>query len=160
MVTLTESSTPLALLDTNVLVYAIDAEAQHHRASKALLETARDAGGGLCVTPQNLAEFLAIVTDPRRVRQPLTNDEALKAVRGLAALPGLAILPVPVDILERFLGIVERYAMSRQRVFDAYLVATMLGSGVRRIFTFNSTDFASIAEIEVLVPGAHAPASH
>ena len=156
MVTLTGSSTPLTLLDTNVLVYAVDVEAPHHYFSKALLDKAGETGSGLCVAPQNFAEFLAIVTDPRRVQQPLANGTAVETVRGFAALPGLTILPVPVDILRRFLGLAERYAITRQRVFDAYLVATMLGNGVRRIHTFNESDFAPFAEIEVIVPRAPA----
>jgi predicted nucleic acid-binding protein len=37
-------------------------------------------------------------------------------------------------------------------VFDLKIAATMLGNGVRRIYTFNRADFARIAELEVLIP--------
>jgi hypothetical protein len=37
-------------------------------------------------------------------------------------------------------------------VFDLQLVATMLGNGVRRIYTFNAKDFEPFQELEVIVP--------
>jgi len=46
-----------ALVDTNVLVYAVFPAMPHHAASRALLDTAKVAGANLCVAPQNLIEF-------------------------------------------------------------------------------------------------------
>jgi predicted nucleic acid-binding protein len=66
------------LVDTDVLVYAVFPAMPDHAASRALLDTAKTAGANLCVTPQNLIEFFAVVTDPRRVTQPKTPDEALQ----------------------------------------------------------------------------------
>jgi hypothetical protein len=40
------------------------------------------------------------------------------------------------------------------RIFDVQLVAIMLGNEVRRIYTFNIRDFASLPELEVLMPTA------
>jgi predicted nucleic acid-binding protein len=55
------------LLDANVLVYAINADAPQHRASRALLEAARDPSITLYVTSQILCEFYSLITNPRRV---------------------------------------------------------------------------------------------
>ena len=60
-------SNELCLLDANVLVYAFYADAEHHAAARALLDTASNASAALCVTSQVLAEFYSIVTDRRRV---------------------------------------------------------------------------------------------
>ena len=88
-----------ALVDTNVLVYALFPAVPDHAASRALLDTAKAAGTNLYVAPQNLIEFFAVVTDPRLVTQPKTPDEALEAIDDLLALPGLALLPVPSDLI-------------------------------------------------------------
>ena len=37
-------------------------------------------------------------------------------------------------------------------VFDVQLAATMLGNGVRKIYTLNASDFRPFDEIEVLTP--------
>ena len=55
------------LVDTNVLVYALDADAPHHAVARALLEAAREGSSSLYVTPQILCEFYSIVTNARRV---------------------------------------------------------------------------------------------
>jgi toxin-antitoxin system PIN domain toxin len=148
---LTASST-LALLDTNVLVYALDSDSPHHATSAMLLANAENPNAGLCVAPQNLAELLAIVTDPRRVAKPRSIETAVEAVRQLMALPGLVLLPVPLDVCHRLAAIVQKYTVKGQRVFDAFLVATMLGNGITRLWTFNASDFAPFMEIEALAP--------
>ena len=54
------------IVDTNVLVYALDADAPQHEAARALLEAGREAFTTLFVTSQILCEFYSIVTNPRR----------------------------------------------------------------------------------------------
>jgi len=154
--TISPESSTLALVDTNVLVYAVDTEAKQHAVSRALLVQARDPGAGLCVTPQNLAEFYAVLSDRRRVRSPRSPTETVHAITDLLSLPGLALLAVPVDVAKRFIDLLQRHVIVAQHTFDAYLVATMLGNGVTRIHTFNAADFAAFNEIEVLIPRAAA----
>jgi len=153
MTTSTESST-LALLDTNILVYAVNSEAQHHSVSKDLLSRASAAGAALCVAPQNLTEFYAIVTDRRRVPKPVSPAEAVQAIKDLLAMPGLALLTVPVDIVNRWTELLQSRSVSSQHAFDVFLVATMLGNGVQRLYTFNVAHFQVFQEIEVHVPQA------
>jgi predicted nucleic acid-binding protein len=74
------------IVDTNVLVYALDADAPQHAAARALLEAARDdTATTLFVTSQILCEFYSIVTNPRRVPKPRTGIEALAALSDLLA---------------------------------------------------------------------------
>ncbi len=56
------------ILDANVLVYAMDADAPQHAASRALLDAGRSQSARLYVTLQILCEFYSIVTNARRVR--------------------------------------------------------------------------------------------
>jgi predicted nucleic acid-binding protein len=51
------------IIDANVLVYALDADAPQHAASRALLEAARDPSTTLYVSSQILCEFYSIVTN-------------------------------------------------------------------------------------------------
>jgi uncharacterized protein len=143
-----------ALVDTNVLVYALFPAMPDHAASRALLDTAKDAGTNIYVAPQNLIEFFAVVTDPRRVTQPRTPDEALQAIDDLLALPGLALLPVPSDLIIRWSQLVRLSSATRKRAFDTQLVATMLASSIKKIYTFNTADFQvfAFAGIQAVTP--------
>ena len=60
--TSTTMSVEPGIIDANVLVYAMDADAPQHVASRALLNAARDSSTTLHVTSQMLCEFYSIVT--------------------------------------------------------------------------------------------------
>lgn len=69
-----------ALLDANILVYADQAQDEHHEAAKALRDLGQRGALSLCVTPQVLNEYFAVVTNPRRVTRPLQPAEAMAEV--------------------------------------------------------------------------------
>lgn len=143
-----------ALVDTNVLVYALFPAMPDHAASRALLDRAKAADANLFISPQNLIEFFAVVTDPRRVTPAKTNDEALNAVADFLSQPGLALLPVPADLIKRWSQLIHQSSTTKKRAFDTQLVATMLGNNVLKIYTFNVADFQafSFAGIQVATP--------
>ena len=141
-----------ALVDTNVLVYAVYPESEHHAASRGFLDKAQSGELSLCIAVQTLAEFYAVVTDSRRVAVPRGPEEALATMETIAAMPGMTLLPVPADALERLLVLARKYPVTRGAVFDLQLLATMLGNGVRTIYTFNRQHFERFDEIDVLTP--------
>jgi predicted nucleic acid-binding protein len=97
--TTSTSSAELSVLDTNVLVYAHDQDSAYHQAAARLLANANDSDAGLCVTPQTLAEFFAVITSPKRVTNPRSAEEAVLAIERLLLYPGITLLPVPADVV-------------------------------------------------------------
>lgn len=141
-----------ALLDTNVLIYALDPVWPNHTTSRSLVERARRAGSGLCVASQVLAEFYAVTTTPKRVHVPRRPSEVLAFLREMLTWPGLTCLPTPPDIESRWIDLAARRPMSGSRVFDIILAATMIAHGVRIIYTYNDAHFSGIEEIQALQP--------
>lgn len=132
---------------TNVLVYALDADAPQHLASRHLLEEARSGATALYVTSQILCEFYSVVTNPRRVAKPRNAAEAITAISGLLSF--LHVLPVPDRVVEGWLDLLRRRPVTGGDVFDVQLAATMLANGIQRIYTFNTTDFEAFPELVV-----------
>ncbi len=95
-----------------------------------------------------------MITNPRRVSAPFTSDEALAELEKIRALPGLTLLPVPLDVVDRWIALLREHAVTGRHIFDAQLVATMLGNGLTRLYTLNRTDFERFPGIEVLTPVA------
>src|SRR5262249_3463212 len=124
------------LVDTNALVFALFPSAPQHAASRALLDQAKDSGAGLCVFPQMLAEFFAVVTNPRRVSPPKTPEEALQAVEQFLWLPGLTLLPPPSDVVRRWVALVRVRPVTGGEVFDVQAAAAMAGHGIGTIYTY------------------------
>jgi uncharacterized protein len=126
------------LIDANVLVYAMDADAPQHAASRALLEAARDPSKTLYVTSQVLCEFYSIVTNVRRVPTPRSPADALGAISGLLAF--LHVLPTPARAVEGWLDLLRRRPVVGGAVFDLQLVGIMQANNVSRIYTFNASE--------------------
>jgi hypothetical protein len=137
-------------VDTNVLVYALDADAPQHAAARALLEAGRDPANTLYVTPQILGEFCAIVTNPRRVARPRSATEAIAAIGDL--LTYVHVLPVPARMVDAWLDLLRRHPVTGGDVFDLQIAATMQVNGIRRIYTFNVGDFGIFPELAVATP--------
>lgn len=138
------------VVDANVMVYAMDADAPQHAASRALLDAAVGSSTTLYVTPQILCEFYSVVTNARRVRHPRSPQDALLAISGLVAF--LQVLPVPARTVEVMVELLRRHPVSGGDVFDLQLVATMQANGIERIYTFNADDFAVFSELAVVIP--------
>ena len=63
-------------IDTGFLVAAEVLEHVNHQSARAKLTEIVAAGDGFVMAPQVLAEFIHVVTDPRRFAAPLSMDEA------------------------------------------------------------------------------------
>jgi predicted nucleic acid-binding protein len=141
------------VLDTNILVYALYEDAEHHKACRHLLDRAQNGEAALCVTPQMLAEFFSTVTNPRRVTEAKSPEEGISVITAILAMPGMTLLPLPIDIVSRWIALVQQHPISGSRIFDVQIVATMLGNDINRVYTYNTSDFMGFDdEIEVLTP--------
>jgi len=138
------------LVDANVLVYALDADAPQHASSRALLEAARNGSATLFVTLQIICEFYSIVTNARRVSKPRSPADAITAISGFLAF--LRVLAVPVQTAEGLLDLLGRRPVAGGEIFDLQIVATMKANGILRIYTFNGNDFEPFPELDVLTP--------
>lgn len=130
----------MILLDTNVLVYAIQAKAPQHDASRRLVEAVQAGRCPACLFPQILLEFFAVMTDAGRLETPATKAEGLDLVKMYSAI--LPVLQPSHSALDIFLALAEGSGVHGQRVFDCYLVAQAMDAGVGTICTYNIRDFA------------------
>ncbi len=72
------TSKQTCLIDTNILVYAADTTSPFHAASKTLRDRGMKGEISLCVTPQVLLEYFAVVTSPKRVTNPIEPEQAIE----------------------------------------------------------------------------------
>lgn len=139
-------------LDTTFLIQAEVAEHPGHAASRALWRRLLDEGEPLALAPQVLAEFVHVVTDPRRFEHPLDMRQALE--RAELWWHGREIVHVlpsreSTDLFLRWMG---EHALGRKRLLDTQLAATYYSSGVRTIVTTNARDYSVFACFRVLQP--------
>ena len=73
----------------------------------------------------------------------------------MTAAPDPALLDTNVlvyAVITRWAQLLRQNPATKKRAFDTQLVATMLGNGVTKIYTFNTADFQHFTGIQVLVP--------
>lgn len=140
-------------LDTNVLVYSIDLSKENRQKHRAALEILRPSEIEiLCLSSQVITEFYAVITSPKSVAKPLTNQEAMMRIERLIQLPNINLLDLSNNIFNQWLELLKTNPVNGVKVFDLMHLAIMLCNGVTSIYTFNGDDFNWYDEIEVIVP--------
>ena len=141
-----------ALLDSNVLVYAADKNSPFYKASKNLRNKGIKGEISLCICPQVLTEFFAIVTDLKRVQNPISSKEAIKEIEKYLLVSNILTIYPNQESFQKLIELVKKYKIKRQKIFDLQIIAAMLSNGIDKIYTFNTAHFSKIKEIKVLKP--------
>jgi uncharacterized protein len=142
----------MVVVDTNILVYAADADSQWHVKSRDWIEQQRSRPDAWYVTWPILYEFMRVTTHPRVMRKPWSVAGAWAFVSTLLATPGLGVL-VPT---ERHAAVAARLIaelpwLAGNLVHDAHTAVLMREHGVARICT-RDADFRRFAFLEVVEP--------
>ena len=155
--TMTVERSDLALLDSNILIYATQSEAPQHETAKWIRDRAVIGHISACISPQVLTEFYAVVTNARRVTTPLTTEEAVSQIRLYLEANTLTFIFSRLETVERMLTLLEGRPVSGQDIHDLHLAATMLDNDVKKVYTYNADDFNPFSDIEVMVPSSTSP---
>jgi len=141
-------------IDTNILVYAHNTGAAHHKRAKAFVEevmsiTDDDGKYQVCIPAQVLIEFLNVITWSR-LESPLPLAVATEIVKDYFHSGVDIIHPSPnqLNTLFDLLASVK----SRKKVFDVALVATLKDNGIQGVYTVNTADFAEFTFLDVQNP--------
>jgi predicted nucleic acid-binding protein len=143
-------------LDTGFLVAAEVLEHADHVAARDTLARLLAAGDQLAIAPQVLAEFIHIVTDPRRFAQPLDMTAAHRlAEQWWTARQILHVFPDD-DATRQYLAWLQQFVLGRKRLLDTLLAATYAQGGVLSLLTMNPADFAVFGVFTCITPAATA----
>lgn len=141
-------------IDTTFLIQVEIADTPQHKAARELLERFISKGEKLGLTQQVLAEFVHIVTDPKRFQSPLSIDRALdRALDWWEAKEVEQVIPT-VNITRVTFDLMRKYSLGRKRILDTQLAATFLEAGISSIVSSNDRDFRIYESFNVLVPGS------
>jgi toxin-antitoxin system PIN domain toxin len=140
------------VVDTNILVYAADADSPWHASSREWLEHQRGRPDAWYTTWPILYEFMRVTTHPRVMRCPWSAPHAWGFIAALLASPGLGVL-VPTerhaDVAAQVIA--ELPWLAGNLLHDAHTAILMREHGIRRICT-RDTDFHRFVFLEVVDP--------
>lgn len=137
-------------VDTDFLVAVEIRDHVFHGSADALLSRLLEDGHNLAVAPQNLAEFIHVVTDSRRLLIPLDMDEAIeRAERWWQAKEVVRLFPDASSTLF-WMDLLRKYRIGRKRLLDTLLAATCRANNIRRLISNNEEDFQVFEFIRVV----------
>ena len=142
----------MIVVDTNVLVYAADADSPFHAACREWVERQRGRADAWYTTWAILYEFLRVTTHPRVMRQPWSAPAAWGFVQALLASPGLGVLGPTQRHAEVAAQVIAELPHLAGNLFhDAHTAILMREHGIRRIIT-RDTDFHRFPFLEAVDP--------
>ena len=114
-------------IDSNVIVYAYDSyePAKQTKAQALLTSAIKEESAMLSV--QVLGEFFVVVT--RRIKNPLSVDEAEKIVNILAALP---VSEIDLSLVRRAIETQKEYCIS---YWDSLIISTAEREGCTKVLS-------------------------
>jgi predicted nucleic acid-binding protein len=113
------------VLDTNVLVYAVSRAADEEKKQAVALDLLQSAEVGL--SGQILQEFL--VTTTRKIRQPMSVDDALDWIETFEEFP---CVPINAALVRHGAEVALRYQLS---YWDGAVIAAAERLGARILYT-------------------------
>lgn len=140
------------VVDTNVLVYAVNRAAPEHERCRRLLLELRHRPTPWFLTWSIVYEFLRVATHGRVLRRPLPASEAWRFLESLFAAPSLDLLVETErhrEVLAELVAGVPQLAGNL--LHDAHIVALMREHALRTIYT-RDLAFHRFPGIEVLDP--------
>ena len=140
------------VVDTNILVYAADADSTSHAKARDWLEERRRQPDAWYVTWPILYEFLRVTTHPRVMRQPWSASGAWGFVESLLDSPGLGVLaPTERHAAVAAQVIAELPWLAGNLLPDAHTAILMREHGLTKICT-RDADFRRFPFLEAVAP--------
>lgn len=140
----------IALLDTNVLVYAADRLSELHAQAAELVDRGLRLSGRYCIAPQNLVEFTAVVTRPRLVREPWPLEKVLRITSELYRSRRLRKIYPRRGTVIRTMREGALLGTRGPVWYDLFLAVTMRDAGIEIIITEDVSHFRRFSFLTAL----------
>jgi predicted nucleic acid-binding protein len=133
-------------VDTNILVFATDADSPFQSAAETELEQWRKQGTHLYIGVQVLREYLAVTTRPASGQVAPPDYPAI--LGNMASFRSEFHVLEDTRLASEKLGeMVQRFAVKGRQVHDANIAASMLIHGLQHLLTHNASDFTRFSPL-------------
>jgi Predicted nucleic acid-binding protein, contains PIN domain len=137
-------------VDTNILIYSTfeDFEPDKHVQCADTLNKLHQSGTILFISSQILREYFAVSTNRNIFKKPLTYKQAVSKMKEFIAR--FTLVHEKESTIHILITLIGKYAVSRQKIHDMNIVATMVDNDITHLLTYNVQDFKQISEIQLL----------
>jgi len=138
-------------VDTNILVAFMRSEYPHHDKARARIRELAEGPAPWALPWACVHEFLAVTTNPRIFRVPLSPPLAITAIDALLESPTARLISEGPGYWETLRSLLAGGDASGSRVHDARIAAVCLTHGVTELWTADR-DFGRFPALRVRNP--------
>ena len=131
------------LIDTNLLIYAIDEDSKYYHSVQKLLD---DESNNLFTTSKNISEFLSVIT--RYPGKSISIKDALIVIKEFESI--FTVLYPSEESNLIFIDLLKKYSPHGRKIHDYEIISIALSYKIKRIAIVNKKDFSEIKEIELI----------
>ena len=142
-------------VDTNVLLYALNADAPESARARDFLEQRREDPDTV-ISELVLVELYVLLRNPAVVTRPLPAPRAAEIVASFRRHPRWRLIDHDPGVMDRVWTQAARDGFARSRIFDVRLALGLLNHGVSHMATHNVRHFEGMGFDEVFDPIAAA----
>lgn len=133
-------------LDTNVLVYLVDEDAEFHERAIEIFSNINE-NHDIWISRQVLREYAVVVSRMRDVSNPA---EPLEIAEDLEKWESaFFVADETSQVTANLRKLISKYSLKGKRIHDANIVATMMEYEIKNLITWNIDDFKKFDEIEL-----------
>lgn len=140
----------MRLVDLNLLLYAVNRDAVHHRRAKAWLETTLSAEESVGLPWVVVLGFLRVATHPRVLSRPLAPEAALSVVDGWLERPNVVALQAGDEHWGILRSLLAEAGTAGNLTTDAHLAALAIEHGCE--LCSSDSDFARFPDVRWVNP--------
>ncbi len=144
-------------IDTSFLVAVESTAHQQGFAARELLDKFGAEDELLALSPDVLSEFIHVITDSKRLDDPLTMDEAYERAFFWWSAKDVRRIFSTAENTDLFFNWMKQHRLGRKRLRDTMLAASYFSAGVTRIVTLNAKDFTVFDCFEIIAPTPSSP---
>ncbi len=141
----------MIVVDANVLLYAVNSAASHHRRARSYLESALNGDEPVGLTWMSLLAFIRVATLSGLTVRPLTAGTAFEIVEAWLTAPAATVLGPTSRHAGLLKGLLTEAGTAGNLTNDAHLAAIAIEHGAR-LCTFDR-DFGRFAGLDWFLPG-------
>jgi predicted nucleic acid-binding protein len=139
------------LVDTNILIYAIDSASQFYGKSQALLDQVENGEIQVFIAEKSLYELAAVLSSPAFIGK-IEPNQIRQHLLYFADNSTFTILYSTPNITNTSWRLFFNLSPRKNRIYDLVLAATAIEYDIDTIYTKNVRDFESIKELEIVDP--------
>jgi toxin-antitoxin system PIN domain toxin len=126
-------------IDTNVLLFALNADCEEHASARTFLEECRERDD-VAIAELSLVELYVLLRNPAVIRKPHSAPAAASACQVFRKHP-LWTLIESAPVMSEVWKVAAQPQFARRRVFDARFALTLRHHGIGELATDNVKDF-------------------